>query len=410
MSDLLRSAMSARLAKLPADLPNLRDEDEDGDGELSDTVGQLPGGIGSGLGPPAVPRLTRKPKAKRPPNPDFAPISASGFFSDALQVVVSARNLDVRVYYTPPDQAGGTVLVCHHGAGYSGLSFACLAKEIAGMTKGECGVLALDARRHGKTKSLPEGSKEDEDLSIDILVDDLVEIISTVFPDASAAPSLLLIGHSMGGSVVTRACPRIQERKFRVTGVAVLDVVEGSAMEALPHMQNLLNSRPDGFDSVENAVEWQPRQSTIHTPRAYLYLPSSHQHQRHPRLDSPSFGEHRCGRRRRIGPASSGSLKNGYLTDKRVGWFSGLSAAFLAARTARLLLLAGTDRLDKPLMIAQMQGKFQMIVAGGGVGHLLHEDNPTHIADILVEFWRRNDTLRLPPKMGGVRIKAVGED
>ena len=41
-------------------------------------------------------------------------------------------------------------MICHHGAGYSGLSFACFAKEIADTAKGECGVLAFDARRHGK--------------------------------------------------------------------------------------------------------------------------------------------------------------------------------------------------------------------------------------------------------------------
>lgn len=54
------------------------------------------------------------------------------------------------------------------------------------------------------------------------------------------------------------------------------------------------------------------------------------------------------------------------------GWFTGLSSKFLAARTARLLVLAGTDRLDKELMIGQMQGKFQMVVVPG-VGHMLHE-------------------------------------
>jgi hypothetical protein len=32
---------------------------------------------------------------------------------------------------------------------------------------------------------------------------------------------------------------------------------QGSALEALPHMHNLLNARPDGFDSIEEAVEWQ---------------------------------------------------------------------------------------------------------------------------------------------------------
>jgi hypothetical protein len=31
----------------------------------------------------------------------------------------------------------------------------------------------------------------------------------------------------------------------------------GTATEALPHMHALLNVRPDGFDNIEAAVEWQ---------------------------------------------------------------------------------------------------------------------------------------------------------
>jgi len=60
------------------------------------------------------------------------------------------------------------------------------------------------------------------------------------------------------------------------------------------------------------------------------------------------------------------------LTLSYTGWFTGLSSRFLNARTARLLVLAGTDRLDKELMIGQMQGKFQLVVVPG-VGHMLHE-------------------------------------
>lgn len=55
-----------------------------------------------------------------------------------------------------------------------------------------------------------------------------------------------------------------------------------------------------------------------------------------------------------------------------LGWFTGLSSKFLAARTARLLVLAGTERLDRELMIGQMQGKFQLVVLPG-VGHMVHE-------------------------------------
>lgn len=37
------------------------------------------------------------------------------------------------------------------------------------------------------------------------------------------------------------------------------------------------------------------------------------------------------------------------------GWYEGLSDAFLALPAPKLLLLAGSDRLDKPLTIGQMQ-------------------------------------------------------
>lgn len=72
------------------------------------------------------------------------------------------------------------------------------------------------------------------------------------------------------------------ERKYRITGVAVLDVVEGTlrinarliihrarsvlradrillefTLDALPHMHALLHTRPIGFGSVEEGVEWQ---------------------------------------------------------------------------------------------------------------------------------------------------------
>jgi protein phosphatase methylesterase 1 len=87
----------------------------------------------------------------------YSPVSAAAFFEDAAQVAIPTRQLDCRVYYTPPKFSNGTVMICHHGAGYSGLSFACLAKEVTDMTKGECGVLAFDARRHGTIFLLDAG-------------------------------------------------------------------------------------------------------------------------------------------------------------------------------------------------------------------------------------------------------------
>ena len=86
-------------------------------------------------------------------------------------------------------------------------------------------------------------------------------------------------------------------------------------------------------------------------------------------------------------------------------WFDGMSSKFLEARGGKLLLLAGTDRLDKELMIGQMQGKYQLQVFPDA-GHFVQEDLPEKTARLLIEFWKRNDNslLVLPPKVGETGI------
>lgn len=78
-------------------------------------------------------------------------------------------------------------------------------------------------------------------------------------------------------------------------------------------------------------------------------------------------------------------------TDKFwTGWFEGLSEIFLSAPvSAKFLLLAGIDRLDRSLTIGQMQGKFQMQVLPA-VGHAVHEDAPDRVAESVATFLVRN--------------------
>lgn len=68
---------------------------------------------------------------------------------------------------------------------------------------------------------------------------------------ASDSP-VVLVGHSMGGAVAVKAAPLIPN----LCGVAVIDVVEGTAMEALASMQSFLRSRPTSFSSLPQAIEW----------------------------------------------------------------------------------------------------------------------------------------------------------
>lgn len=107
-------------------------------------------------------------------------------------------------------------------------------------------------------------------------------------------------------------------------------------------------------------------------------------------------------------------------------WFVGLSKKFLEARGGKLLLLAGTDRLDKELMIGQMQGNYlRSCPAAGSIltcptgkyqlqvfpeaGHFVQEDQPAKTAQVLVDFYKRNDrsALVLPPKVADMQAAAA---
>ncbi|CAH8854023.1 unnamed protein product [Trichobilharzia szidati] len=70
-------------------------------------------------------------------------------------------------------------------------------------------------------------------------------------------------------------------------------------------------------------------------------------------------------------------------------WFSGLSKLFLSIPEPKLLLLADADRLDKDLMIGQMQGKFQVQLFPR-TGHAVQEDAPDKVAECLARFLVRN--------------------
>jgi len=44
------------------------------------------------------------------------------------------------------------------------------------------------------------------------------------------------------------------------------------------------------------------------------------------------------------------------------GWYKGLSDLYMTVTAPKVLILAGTDRLDRALTVGQMQGKFQLVL------------------------------------------------
>lgn len=297
------------------------------------------------------------------------------------------------VYLTPPrDPKKGPLFICHHGAGASGLSFALFAKHIKRLLP-EAGILSLEARAHGSTVTpiITNNDTNPADFSIKILASDALNMIRLTQSHLSwpSIPPAILIGHSLGGAIVTELAATAALGSSLV-GYCVLDVVEGSALEALAHMKTYLSTRPTHFSSLDDAVNWHTRSRTIRSPEsAQISVPS---------LLRPVPAPTEAG--------ASTSQQYTWHTDLAStapwweDWFQGMSRKFLSGRGAKMLILAGTDRLDKDLMIGQMQGKFQLVVLPEA-GHFIQEDVPERTAELVVEFWRRNDrsALVLPPKV-----------
>lgn len=105
---------------------------------------------------------------------------------------------------------------------------------------------------HGDTHVANE-----EDLSMDQLVKDISDCVLALFKDDSVIPHIFLIGHSLGGALATRLASPPCIISGLIQALIVLDVVEGSALESLGHMTNVLQTRPKGFETMKEAIFWR---------------------------------------------------------------------------------------------------------------------------------------------------------
>jgi pimeloyl-ACP methyl ester carboxylesterase len=247
-----------------------------------------------------------------------------------------------------------------HGGGHSALSWAFTSFHLQSIK--ECSVLCYDLRGHGKTIC------EDENLSIEQMTKDLADIITAT--GMAESRKVVLVGHSMGGAIVVHAAHSGIIKGL--LGTVVIDVVEGTALESLIHMKSFLLSRPTQFSSEEDAVCWALSHNQVRNKHSAKFtIPSQ-------------LSKDRDIYRWRTDLQKSSQFW--------LGWFTGLSKKFLEMKGGRLLVLAGSDRLDKDLMIGQMQGKFQLVLLPES-SHSIHEDQPDKLAAVLLEFWDHNQPL-----------------
>ncbi|XP_008795303.1 probable protein phosphatase methylesterase 1 [Phoenix dactylifera] len=297
----------------------------------------------------------------------YSRLEWSDYFDKEEDVTIPETNNVFHVYMAG---SKGPVVFCLHGGGYSGLSFALSASKI----KERAQVVAMDLRGHGKSST-----DNDLDLSIETLSNDVLAVLKTIY--GNSPPAIILVGHSMGGSVAVHVAA--SKAMANVHGLVVVDVVEGTAMASLVHMQKILSNRMQYFPTIEKAVEWSVRGGPLrNVESARISIPSTLKYD----------NAKKCFTYRT-------SLEE---TEKYwKGWYEGLSEKFLSCSVPKLLLLAGTDRLDRLLTIGQMQGKFQMVVVRH-TGHAIQEDVPEEFASLVLNFISRN---RIGPH--GVEIPAL---
>ena len=369
-SELHRNLILKHLGEA-SQLLNHFEEDEGNDSR--DSLGELVS-IKDKMGRSAIKNSESFVEDKLPSDlPDW-----EGFFEGNSKQAFENRNFKINYYYKLPksnDNLSIPVFVFHHGAGSSALTFANLAKEIYKRLDGRCAVLAYDARGHGRTK--PIDNQKKIEFGLDDFVQDFVSLLdffnqSFLKDIPQDKISIILVGHSLGGSICTFSHPFFSpEVKNRIIGIIMLDIVEEAAIEALDNVQNFLNATPNVFGSYHEAIDWYVQNNLSHLrSSADISVPSL-------------FTATKSGKVVRISNLSN--FKPYWNT-----WFTNLSHTFVSLPTCKLLILAGNDNLDKELIVGQMQGKYQLVVFQDS-GHFIQEDTPSKTALTLIDFWKRND-------------------
>lgn len=297
--------------------------------------------------------------------------------------------------------ASPVLLACLHGCPYTGLTWGPCAEELARRARSSSlssspassmEIFAMDLRGHGASVANAPDAAACESFDPDVMAEDALETLRVFVARRGEEEKtnktrrkVVVVGHSMGGAIAARLAKRLEELDaagdgfVEVVGLILIDIVEGSAMAALPAMGALVDARPETFESLEEAMTWSmTKGGGTRNPRsAAISLPSQLRELRVAGGADTSSASRRC----RFAWRTNLRATAKYWSD----WYTGLSKLYLSVKAPKLLLLAGNDRLDTELTIAQMQGKFQMTLLPKA-GHAIQEDDPDSVATVLENF------------------------
>lgn len=210
-------------------------------------------------------------------------------------------------------------------------------------------------------------------MSLENLCADFVAIIQSFKRQWTVPHQIFLAGHSLGGSIVTWIARK--ELVPDILGIIIIDIVEETALRALQLMPRLLEDRPKSFPSLEDGVKWAIKTKTSRNLKsASISIPDQLKFSNEPAFINDKYSW------------KVNLIKSQPHWD---GWFRGLSTAFIQCNLPKVLILAEREYLDRTLMIASMQGKFQCCILRD-TGHAIQEDIPDKLAKVIATFIERN--------------------
>lgn len=315
---------------------------------------------------------------------------------DALLPIRDRYYLDcyhyVQTYYLPPSLATSPILICHHGAGSSGLTFLAFVSELLKVYPSDHpGVFLFDMFGHGISTDRKSHEYGLEELTVDF------SFVLDKFVQRHKPRQLFFIGHSLGGAIMSNFLVK-HKNNCQVTGLVLIDIVEETAIRSLNAMPSFLSLRPKTFQLYDDALNW-------HLKTRILRNEDSAKLSVHDMLQVDDLGDlHWRTDLERMAP---------FWKD----WFTGMSDHYLLCDSfsdkhiAKLLILAGNENLDKSLIVGQMQGKYQLIVFNNSaeIGHFVQEDSPSKLCISIMEFIRRHDVNGKERKHSSIRTLWGGE-
>lgn len=345
------------------------------------------------------PQSVIRPTQTGAPSKDVDDALVVKFYSETkretfpIQEVYTDHNgLELQTYYSPPTSNEAPVLIFHHGAGSSAMTFCWLAHVLKANKEGSVpGIFVFDARGHG------DSSKTQVDFSLQSFSNDFSFVIQQFCTRHNIEAPIFLIGHSLGGAILTNYIMNFDHSHLRIQGLAMIDIVEETALRALLSITRFINRRPKSFRTFSEAVQWHLKTQLLRNETSARISVS----------DLLKYDD-------------TGNLvwksDLGHLTGFWDSWFLNLSNNFIKCGSdskhaiSKLLVLSGSETLDRELIIGQMQGKYQLIVFNNTThaGHFLQEDIPMQLSISIMEFVRRNIATTDPSTSGLIHSRWGG--